>query len=196
MTRLIRDDIDKFFEYGLDISTKTLYIGSLDSDWEGNESGVDHSMAEHAVKGLHILDRKVTDGLTIIMNNVGGDWYHGMAIYDAIKACQNHVTIKVFGHAMSMGSIILQAADERLVSPNSRFMVHYGTSGYHGHNQNFLKWAEEERELNKIMEEIYLDKIRQKKPRFSRRHLKELLNFDSFLSPTQAIEYNLADKIL
>jgi len=195
VSRFQRDDIEKFFDYSIDISSKTLYMGSSSGDDEG-ESGVDHKMAERVIKGLHMLDRKVENGLTIIMNNPGGEWYHGMAIYDAIKACQNHVTIKVFGYAMSMGSLILQAADERVLAPHARFMIHYGSTGYAGHSKNFIKWAKEEEALNDIMEGIYLEKIKIKKPRFNKKHLRELLKFDTFLSPEEVIELNLADRIL
>jgi ATP-dependent Clp endopeptidase proteolytic subunit ClpP len=195
VSKFQRDDIEKFFDYSIDISSKTLYIGSASGDDDG-ESGVDHKMAERVIKGLHMLDRKVENGLTIIMNNPGGDWYHGMAIYDAIKACQNHVTIKVFGYAMSMGSVILQAADERILAPHAKLMLHYGSTGYHGHSKNFSRWAAEEEALNKVMEEIYLEKIKHKKPRFNRKQLRDILHFDTFFTAEQTIEYNLADKIL
>ena len=195
MSKFQRDDIEKFFDYSIDISSKTLYIGSASGDDDG-ESGVDHKMAERVIKGLHMLDRKVENGLTIIMNNPGGDFYHGLAIYDAIKACQNHVTIKVFGHAMSMGSLILQAADERIMSPNSRMMIHYGYMGADGHAKTYLKWAEESKYLQKWMEDVYLDRIKVKHPRFRRSKLKEMLDFDTFFSAQEAIDMNLADKIL
>ena len=98
-------------------------------------------MAERAIKALHILDSTAPTGdkpITVIMNNPGGDEYHGMAIYDAIKSCKNHVTIVVFGMAMSMGSIILQAADKRVMSANSRVMIHYGTWGINDHPKKVL----------------------------------------------------------
>ena len=120
-------------------------MGSVTVDMD-SESGTDANMAERVIKGLHMLDTSAPTGdkpITIIMNNLGGDWYHGMGIYDAIKACKNHITIKVFGYVMSMGSIIIQAADKRIMSPNSRMMIHYGTSGYYGHNKDFIKWAKE-----------------------------------------------------
>ncbi len=193
--KIIRDDVDKFFEYGIDIGAKTLYMGS-ESYKDDDETGTDFLMAERVIKGLHLLDRRVSDGITILMNNLGGDEYHGMAIYDAITACQNHVTIKVFGHAMSMGSIILQAADQRIMAPNARLMMHYGTWGTHDHPKNVEKWVEEGKRFNKWMIDLYLEKIREKNPRFKRTKVDQMCNFDTILSARETVSLGLADSIL
>jgi len=197
MAKLVRDDIDKFFEYGIDLSSKTLYMGSLEEDWDGGEAGVDFRMARNVVQGLLVLDNiKKEEPLTIIMNNPGGDWYHGIAIYDAIKACESKVIIKAFGHAMSMGSIILQAADERVMSPNAKMMIHYGYCGHFGTSKNHLVWAEEEKKVMKDMENIYLEKIHQKDPKFTRTKLRKMLDPDTILTAQEAIDLGLADSVL
>lgn len=180
--RISRDDIDKFFEFDIDLSTKTMYLGSIMTDWEGYESGVDHNMAERVIKSLHILDRTKKDQPIIIKaNNPGGSWYHGMAIFDAIAACESPVHMEMFGYAMSMGSIIPQAADKRIIAPNARFMIHYGYDGGYGHSKNFEKWADEGKRVNLRMENIYLDKMMEKdeeedEDRYLERVLAEIVN--------------------
>ena len=238
MGKIIRENIDRWFDLNLDIDNRTLYMGSMSYDYENGESGVDSFMAEYFIKGLHVLERGGDKPITIIMNNPGGDWYHGMAIYDAIKNSKCHSTIKVYGHAMSMGSIILQAADHRVMMPHSRFMIHYGYDGRYGHSKIFEKWAEECKRLNYDMENIYLDMIITKEKKsgipymtktfegvvnklkqfdqvlskeegtkytFSkklevrreeyRKILRELLNFDTILTPEETISLGLADEI-
>jgi ATP-dependent Clp endopeptidase proteolytic subunit ClpP len=153
----------EWFDHNLDLASRTIYMGSLGYSYEGGESGVDHLMSEYFIKGMHLLEsRKSDDEIRILMNNPGGDWYHGMAIYDAIRNSKCHCTIKVYGHAMSMGSIILQAADHRIMMPNSRFMIHYGYNGLSGHTKIFEKWAEEGKKINYTMENIYLESIMEK----------------------------------
>lgn len=199
MAKLVKESIDRFYDYDIHTETRTIYIGSVDSDAEYGESGTDAAMAERAIKALHILDSVAPTGdkpITVIMNNPGGDEYHGMAIYDAIKACKNHVTIVVFGMAMSMGSIILQAADKRVMSPNSRIMIHYGTWGIHDHPQIVYKWADEGKKFDSWMEQLYLEKIKQKNPDFTLRKVKELCSYDSFFDGKQALELGLIDEIL
>lgn len=199
MSSILRDDVDKFFDYGINIPTRTLYIGSTSYLSDGDESGVDHEMTERAVKGIHLLDFHAKSGdkpFTIVMNNPGGDWYHGIAIYDAITTSRNHITVKVYGHAMSMGAVILQAADERLIAPNARLMIHYGTMGYSSHTKIYQEWAKEAAFTDKVHEDIFLDQIRDKHPRFARKKLQAMMNFDSFFGAKEAVDFGLADKII
>ena len=152
-----------WFDHNLDLDSRTIYMGSLGYSYDGGETGVDHLMTEYFIKGMHLLEsRKSEAEIKIPMNNPGGDWYHGMAIYDAIRNSKCHCTIKVYGHAMSMGSIILQAADHRIMMPNSRFMIHYGYNGISGHTKIFEKWADEGKRINYMMENIYLDSLMEK----------------------------------
>src|SRR4051812_11716117 len=99
--RVNRDDVDKFHDYSLYIPTRTIFMGSEDYSLEHGESGTDGLMTERILKNLTILEGLSSDQITIIMNNIGGDEYHGFGVYDAIKSCKSHVVIKVFGHAMS-----------------------------------------------------------------------------------------------
>lgn len=194
--RVNRDDIDKFHDADIYVPQRTLYIGSVLNDIEAGESGCDAYMAERAVKNLHILDKLSNEPITILMNNIGGDEYHCFAIYDAIKACKSHITIIVYGHAMSAGSIILQAADERIMTPTSRQMIHYGTWGVHDHAKTTQKWAEEGKKIDSWMEKMYLEKIRQKQPGYKIGRIQRLLDHDTFLTAKESVELGLADKIL
>jgi len=221
-----KDDVDQFMDNGIYLPTRTIYMGSVHNLSDDEESGTDHSMAERFLKALHILDnqdaasKRGEKPINIIMNNVGGDEYHGMGIYDAIDNCRNHVTIRVHGHAMSMGSIILQAADRRLMTPNSRIMIHYGTFGIHDHSKTSYKWTDEGKKFDRMMEEVYLEKIGDKKityekylnligkqdkiPKGNAKNkmvnidselLEKMLNFDTFIDAETALELNLIDEI-
>lgn len=194
--RVNRDDIDKFHDYGLYLPKRTIYMGSESYD-ESGESGVDGLMAERLIKNISILNLSNQEPITIILNNPGGDVQHGMAIYDAIATSRCHVTIQVMGYAMSMGGMILQAADERVMSPYSRFMMHYGTMGLDStHAKIFEKWSEENKKSNLEMEEIFMKKILEKHPNFKLKKLREMLNFDTILTAQETIDLGLADKIL
>ena len=177
MANLVRENIDRWFEHNLDVDNRTLYMGSVDTSPEGDESGVDTFMASYFVKGMHVLESKnATQEITIIMNNPGGDPYHGMAIYDAIKVTKCPCTIKVFGYAMSMGSVILQAADYRIMMPNSKFMIHYGYNAYDtNHVKTIDSWVNEEKRVCYEMEEIFLKMMLEKEEKEGHGYLaKEL----------------------
>jgi len=220
-----KDDIDQFMDNDIYIPTRTIFMGSaiyLDED----ESGTDHMMAETIIKALHILDnqdaasKRGDKPINIIMNNVGGDIFHGMAIFDSIKNCKNHITIRVHGHAMSMGSIILQSADHRVMTKNSKIMIHYGSLNVGGHARTAYKWTDEVKRFDKKMEEIFLEKIdgrklslwkyltlvgkqneipsgnaKNKKVEINCERLQAMLNFDTFIDAETALELNLIDAI-
>lgn len=188
-SKSVREEIDKFFDYGLYVPTRTLYIG------DAGDTNVDADMARKAIMGLHILDQTVGP-ITIKLNTQGGDYYHGLAIYDAIRACNNEVTIIGFGYVMSMGSYILQAADHRVLAPNASLMVHYGTESFEGHGKDFDRYSKEKRRQDDSFENLLLAKIREKHPNYTIGALRKLIAFDVYLTPGEAIDLGLADSVL
>lgn len=193
--RIAKDDIDRFHDYKLHIPTRTIYMGSESYDSDG-EGGVDGLMAERFVKNIILLDSISSEPITVIMNNIGGDEYHGQAMYDAIKCSRSQVIIKVFGHAMSMGSIILQAADVRIMAPNSKQMIHYGTWAFDGHAKTAQRWAKEGTKIDSWMEKMYLARIQEKNPNFTMEQLKASLDHDTFYTAQESVAMGLADQVL
>lgn len=193
MARLNKDDISHFIDNDLYVPTRTIYIGPMSSaDYEVNAM-----MAERAIKNLHILDSKEHKTIEIISLNYGGGVLEGMAIYDAIKLCRSEVTMKVFGCANSMGSIILQAADKRLIAPNAEIMIHYGYAGFAENHPKAVKNAIKQSErYDKWMVDMYLEKLREKDPKFTKERLDAWLNFDKYMSAEEAVEFGLADGII
>jgi ATP-dependent protease ClpP protease subunit len=233
MAKPIRENLDSWFDLNLDVDGRVIYMGSVGKGYDENETGVDNFMAEYFIKGMYFLEARKNEPITILMNNPGGDWYHGMAIYDAIRTSSCHCTIKVYGHAMSMGSIILQAADHRIMMPNSRLMIHYGYNGNYGHTKIFEKWADEGKRINHQMENVYIERMLQfernnpgalsdgiysiiqkqkefeypkeevRRPKFNsvnvdtaiRPYVKELLNYDTIMTPEECVAIGLADEV-
>lgn len=199
MKKSLKDEIDHFFDKDIYTPSRTVYLGSASYSITEGESGTDGAMAERLIKALHLLEADAPEGdkpIVIIMNNPGGDFYHGLAIYDAIKACKNHVTIKVFGQAMSMGAVILQAADHRILAPNARIMIHYGSMSLTENSKTFIKWAEECKKTDSWMEELFLGKIRQKHPEYPLGKVKQMCSVDTILNPVESVNLGLADEIM
>ena len=170
-----RDYVDRWFQLNLNVKSRTIFMGSVVQDYDGHEGGVDNYMAEFFIKGMNILEEK-PDPVMIIMNNPGGDWNHGMAIYDAIKYSRCECSIKVYGHAMSMGSIILQASDKRIMMPSSKFMVHYGYASFNNHAKVVDKWVDENKWNDIDMENIYIEKMMIKEAKEGEGYLEKTIN--------------------
>ena len=190
--KLDNTEVEHFIDNDLYIPTRTVYIGPTGEDAETNVL-----MAERAIKILHILDSKSDDPIEVLMINPGGSFDDGMAIYDAIQLCRSPITVKVFGYAYSMAAVILQAADERLLAPNCKVMIHYGEDSLASNHPKITKnWKKQYDKDSKWMKDIFLEKIREKHPEFSEGKLEKMLDFDTILSADEAVELGLADRVM
>ena len=187
------------FDYNCDFSFRTIWLGSETVSRNGDESGVDAALAERAVKAIYLLDKAAPSGdkpINILLNNPGGDVIHCAAIYDAIRCARNEIIITVYGMAMSAGSIILQAANKRILTPSSTVMIHEGEGGFYGHPKNIENWIKHAKRVDKWAADIYLQRIREKHPSYKLKDLQKLLTFDTILTAEEAVELGLADEIL
>jgi ATP-dependent Clp endopeptidase proteolytic subunit ClpP len=185
-----KDEFELYHRYDVDFRTSTLYLGSGEEDDE-----IDWLSADRVIKNLTILDRYEHD-ITIKLNSPGGCVYNGLAIYDAILSCKNHVTVVVCGRAMSIASVIAQAADLRLMQKNASMMIHYGHLVSEGSSKEVYKEVEENKRLDKVVEDIYLKKIKTKKSRFSRKKLEEMMKYDCYMPASHCLKWGLIDKIV
>jgi len=201
MTKKYTDaNIKKFFEYNIDMVTRTLYYGSGSSDgsdlFDSSQTVNDWS-SEQLIKGLKILDKIDKRKITIIWNSNGGNWDAGMAVYEVIRTLRSKVTMVCYSRCRSMGSIILQACYKRILAKNCRFMIHYGTESLpEMHSKDAEKQIEESKRINELMEKIYLDKIKKKHPRFTLTELREKMKYDYYMNAEEAVKLGLADEII
>lgn len=126
-----------------------------------------------------------------------------MAIYAAIKACPNPVTILNYAGAESMSSIIFCAADKRVMLPYTTFMFHGGNGAISGTPKQIASWAKQENKTIDQMLEIYVDAVRGS-AKFENWTDKKIVKFlkdkmdseeDVILSAKEAVEYGFADTV-
>jgi ATP-dependent Clp protease protease subunit len=185
MSDKIKGSIELFHSYDVYIERRTIpIIGEIDDE-----------MFEKVFKNLHILD-STNKEINLIINSPGGDVTQAKAIYDAVRGCNSPITALVYGEACSAASVILQAADVRYATPNSRIMIHVGSEALADeHPRNIDAQYQTLRDDEIWLENIYLKKIKEKKKRFSRQQMKNMLQFDKYLTPKEALEFNLIDAI-
>lgn len=197
------DEIERIYCKNLDIKKRFIYFGA----WQPGEEIVaeDKSIevndwtAQNFIKGLYILEQSKIASITVMWFSYGGNWNAGMAMYDFIKTIKSPIIIKAYGRIRSMGTIILQAANKRLLSPNCEFMIHYGTGigdGDSQHTKDLINASEEAKKCNRVMEDIYLKRIREKHPRYKRDKLINEIAHDKYMTPKEAIKLGLADGII
>ena len=202
------DLIYHLHEYDIDLVSNHVYLMSVDRGYEvepdGGESGIDYVISKRFIKNINICMRTNPDKPIVIhMKTCGGLWEEGMAIYDAIKSCPSQITILNYTHARSMSSIIFQAADKRVMMPNSYFMLHDGTYGVEGTYKQVLSTVDFDKRTEATMLSIYAEKMNEqgtmKGQTLSK--IKKWLRYqmdkkeDVFFTAEQAVDLGLADEI-
>lgn len=117
--------VNHVHNYDLNLLNREIYLHSHYSGHD-EESGIEYRMATQFVKNIHLLDQDSQDGILIHLHSPGGDWIHGMAIFDAIKYSSSCVNILAYGEVSSMSSVLFQAANKRIMMPSCEFMIHRG----------------------------------------------------------------------
>ncbi len=201
------DPVFQIHSNNIDIRANHIYLFGEDSyvtdSNEGQEPGVEWTMANTFIRNLNILMRKSDKPILVHMKTCGGLWEEGMAIYDAIKACPNKITILSYTHARSMSSLIFLAADKKVMMPHSRFMFHEGTMGYEGTVKQFRTEAEELEKVGHEMMKIYIDAMKEqgKLKKKGKKKIEEWLikqmdkKEEVYFDAKQAVEYGFADEV-
>lgn len=190
--------IEYIHKYGINPTRREIYLHSIDS--LDGDPGIEYQMAMKFIKNLHILECKSKEPIFIHMTSIGGCWEDGMTIFDAIKSCRCPITILGYGDIASMGTVIIQSADLRLLMPNACFMIHYGDAWYEGASQGMKAWSDLNDQCNEKMFDIYAevcaesrdidrDTIRQQIVS----NVKEKIEW--FLTPHEAVKLGLVDEV-
>lgn len=196
--------VEDIHTLGLDVNNRTIYVGS-EHENDGEEAGTDYKMAIKLIKNLDILNSISDKDIVLKMLNPGGDWAYGMAMYDAIKKSVAKVVCIVTGYVTSMGSIVPQACNERLITSHSNFMIHYGSYNDSGNFIQVKSGLDYSTTLNKIMLDIYVEKClmspfssennmtKKKVENFIKNKLNR--NIDWWMSAEESVYYGFMDSI-
>jgi len=127
------------------------------------------------------------------INSPGGLVNAGLGVYDTMQYIKSPVSTLCIGQASSMGSFLLAAGEsgKRFSLPNSRIMVHQPSAGFQGQATDIEIHANEIMLLKKRLNEIY--------SKHTRRTVEEINNAlerDKFMTPLEAKEFGLIDKVV
>ena len=157
-------------------------------------SGIDDQVADAMVAQLLFLEAEDPEkDIQIYVNSPGGSVTAGLAIYDTMQQVAPDVVTICYGLAASMGAFLLSGGTKgkRLALPNARIMIHQPLGGAQGQAVDIEIQAKEilylKETLNGLMAEHTgqpLDKIAEDTDR------------DYFLSPAEAVQYGLIDRVV
>tara|TARA_Y100001970_G_scaffold246738_1_gene314899 strand:- start:133 stop:741 length:609 start_codon:yes stop_codon:yes gene_type:complete len=131
--------------------------------------------------------------ISLYINSPGGLVTAGLGIYDTMQYIKPNVSTLCIGQAASMGSFLLAAGakGKRFSLPNSRIMVHQPSAGFQGQATDIEIHANEVLSLKKRLNEIY-----SKHTNKSVDEIKLALERDNFMTPENAKEFGLIDKVV
>ena len=127
------------------------------------------------------------------INCPGGLVNAGLGVYDTMQYIKSPVSTLCIGQASSMGSFLLAAGEngKRFSLPNSRIMVHQPSAGFQGQATDIEIHANEIMLLKKRLNEIY-----SKHTGRTVEEIKNALERDKFMTPLEAKEFGLIDKVV
>lgn len=167
------------------------------------DGSIDYVTYNKFIREFHDAEK---DGKPIIVhvNTIGGEWESGLGMYDLIDLSKSEVTMIGYGCMWSMGSILMQAADKRYLTPHCNFMVHWGWSSSEGTLPELRTQMKYHDKAAEQMMKIYVDRCVKGKYFKEKgsdhaavlRFLKDKLRTDWYMSAEEAVYYGFADKVL
>jgi ATP-dependent Clp protease protease subunit len=157
-------------------------------------TAIDDNVANIIIAQLLFLDAEDPErDVYIYVNSPGGGVYAGLAIYDTIQHMRAPVSTFAVGIAASMAAVLVGAGEKgkRAALPNARIMIHQPSGGSQGTASDIEIAAKEilytRQRLNQIMAKHTGRSLEQ---------VAEDVDRDRFMSPEEALEYGLIDRIL
>jgi len=157
-------------------------------------SPVDDAMANTIIAQLLFLDNEDSKSdIKLYINSPGGAVSAGLAIYDTMQYIKSDVSTICVGTAASMAAVILAggAKGKRMSLPNSEIMIHQVMGGAEGQATDIKIRAEH---ILKV--KAKLDDILTKHTNRTLDQIEKDTDRDYYLSPQEAIEYGIIDKII
>jgi ATP-dependent Clp protease protease subunit len=157
-------------------------------------TGIDDQVADSLVAQLLFLEAEDPEkDIQIYINSPGGSVTAGLAIYDTMQQVSPDIVTICYGLAASMGAFLLSggAKGKRLALPNARIMIHQPLGGAQGQAVDIEIQAKEILYLKETLNTLMAEHTGQPLEKIA-----EDTDRDYFLSPPEAVEYGLIDRVV
>lgn len=128
--------------------------------------------------------------IEVFINSYGGEVAEGLAIYNALKRHKATVVTHCEGFACSIASVIFMAGDQRIMNDSSLLMIHNAWSFAEGNAAALRKQADDLEKITQASVEAY-----KTHSNLTEEEIKELMDAETWILPTEALEYGFATAI-
>ena len=180
------DSMKRYWQLAVQNKEAALYIyGDIVTEgWKWLESDVSgHELVQQ-------LDQLDVDLINVYINSYGGFVSEAWAIHNALKRQKAKIRTVCEGFACSAASLIFMAGDERIMLDTSALWIHNVQSFAAGDYKKLQSEAEGAKKLNELGMQIYLEHVN-----LSKEELAEMMDKETWISPTEALEWGFATAI-
>ena len=156
--------------------------------------GINEQVSSIVSAQLLFLESQAPDkDIFMYINSPGGLVTAGLAMYDTMQFIKCDISTLVIGQACSAGSLLAMAGTKgkRYALKNSRIMIHQPSGGASGQATDIQIQAEEIVKIKKKLNQMYADHTGQ-----DIEVINQAMERDKFMSPQEALEFGLVDKII
>lgn len=125
------------------------------------------------------------------INSPGGDFFEGVAIYNALRAHPHKVTVRILGLAASAASVIAMAGDDIQIGKAGFLMVHNAWVVAVGNRHDLAEAAKTMEPFDDAMATVYAERAGVKKAKAA-----EWMDNETWFNGEQAVADGLADGFL
>ncbi len=133
---------------------------------------------------------KDAGSITIRLNTIGGTFADGLPIYNWIQQHPAHITVKIMGYALSIGSLIMLAADRVECAENGLIMIHRAQGFTYGDAADHTKNAQVLEKHEAAVIPIYMRKLGK-----TESQVKQIMQAETWYTAAEAKAAGLIDTI-
>jgi ATP-dependent protease ClpP protease subunit len=145
------------------------------------------------------LDGDDPKPITVEFYSPGGDVVAGLALFDCLRDLSrkgHHIITRATGYAASMAGILLQAGDERIMSPESWLLIHEGGAGVSGDMGKIEDTVDWFRKIDERILNIFYERSRGAEKEMTKAALRKAFDRkDWWLDAEQALAFGFCDRI-
>ena len=147
---------------------------------------------------------ETANGLDVTFNiaSEGGSYFEGLTMAAMISSYKGKTTAKGIGIVASAATVVFLAADEKVLTSNSFFMIHSAWSGAEGNAKQISKTVELLNRVDEQMVNIYTAQMESKGKLINnsidetKAYIRNMMSEETWLTAEEAVDYGFADYIM
>lgn len=156
------------------------------------DSTVTKVSVDRLITEIEVLDSlDPTQPITLEIDSGGGSVYHGLRLYNAMKASKSPIHTHANGMAASMAAILLIAGDEREATPESRILIHQVSAGTMGKTDDM---EHDINHVNTLQDDLY--EIISENTGLSMDDIRRIAGSDVFYDGEESVRLGFIDRLV